>query len=241
MKSILTMKHPVTGEPIKPLYVWRDGRISWPVMGASPDDPSNTGGGAGGDGEPGGTGTGAGTGTGTPAEGAAGEVPPTVSQAEFERQARHLAEADRKREEAENKLKAIEDSKKDELTKATEKVAALETALAAKDAELLEVRLDNAFMGVKDLDWHDKKTAIREARAEGYLDAVIKDGKVDEKLLGMKLNELAKAKPYLVKATQQQEAPLPPSGGSVGSGGKGPNNGAPEEALLKGRYRTLNR
>lgn len=36
-----TKKHPRTGETIHPLWIRPDGRAMWPIMGASPDDPSN--------------------------------------------------------------------------------------------------------------------------------------------------------------------------------------------------------
>lgn len=232
--------HPRTGEPVLPLYMRHDGRFVWPVMGASPDDPNS--GGTSGDGEPGGSGEGTGS-TGEPAGGnEGGDADKPVSRAEFDKLQQHLSEADKKRTAAEAKLKEIEDGKKDELTKATEKVAELEKSLQARDSELVALRLDNAFLGVNDVTWHDKKVAMREAKAEGYLDEVVKDGKVDEKLLGKKLQELAKAKAYLVKSEggQQQQTP-PPSGGAVGSGGKGGKDGGTDEAVLKARYRSLNR
>lgn len=234
----LKMTHPHTGEPIKPVYVWRDGRVSWPVMGASPDDPSNSGTG---DGVPEGGTVGDG-GTGTPAE-STGEADKPVSREEFARLQQHLSEADKKRTAAEAKLKEIEDGKKDELTKATEKVAELEKSNATKDSELTKLRLQNAFLSVNGddkVEWHDPEEALGVAERNGYLEGVVKDdGKVDSKALGKKLKELAAAKAYLVKkGTEEQQTP-PPSGGAVGSGSKGNTNGAPEEAALKSRYRTL--
>lgn len=46
-----TMRHPLTGEPLRAVWVRPDGRAMWPVMGAAPDDPAG-----GGDGDPGGGG-----------------------------------------------------------------------------------------------------------------------------------------------------------------------------------------
>ncbi|MGH3858238.1 hypothetical protein [Actinokineospora sp.] len=37
-----TLVHPHTGKPLQAIGYRRDGRPIWPVMGASPDDPSNT-------------------------------------------------------------------------------------------------------------------------------------------------------------------------------------------------------
>lgn len=233
--------HPRTGEPVQPLYRRPDGRYVWPVMGASPDDPA--GGDGGGDGEPSGTnddggkeGQEGGTGSGN---GNDGDKP--VSRAEFERLQEHLRQADKKRSDAEAKLKEIEDSKKDELTKAQERLAELEKSSEVKDAEIVQLRLDNAFLGVNDITWHSKKQALKLAESEGYLEGVIKDGKVDEKVLASKLKEFAKANDHLVKKDGSTTATSQASGGAVGSGGKGGKDGGTDEAALKGRYRSLNR
>jgi hypothetical protein len=34
-----TKRHPHTGEPLRAIFVRRDGRVFWPILGASPDDP----------------------------------------------------------------------------------------------------------------------------------------------------------------------------------------------------------
>lgn len=57
-----TKRHPHTGQPLRAIFVRRDGRVFWPILGASPDDPAD-GGGSGGGGE-GGDGGGSGGGTG---------------------------------------------------------------------------------------------------------------------------------------------------------------------------------
>lgn len=238
---ILKRVHPKTGDPVLPLYVRLDGSVVWPVMGASPDDPND---GGSGDGEPndsggtGGTGsTGSEGGTGT--EG--GDKP--VSRAEFERLQQHLSAADKKRTEAEAKLKEIEDSKKDELTKATERADELQKTVEQQKADLAALRLDNAFLSVNEVTWHDKEDAMLAAQRGGYLEGVVgEDGKVDQKLLAKKLGELAKAKPHLVKAgTEKKNEPLPPSGGAVGSGGGAPKDNASDEAKRKARYGRLYR
>lgn len=238
MKGLRT--HPRTGEPIEPLYTRPDGRIVWPLMGASPDDPSNGGTGTegqGGTGDEGGEGAEGGEG----GEGSDGDKP--VSRAEFDRLQNHLREADRKRAAAEEALKKIEDAKKDDLTKAQERLAELEKANEAKDGEIAQLRLDNAFLRSNEVTWHNPKHALKLAETEGYLEGIIKDGKVDEKALGGKLKEFAKANEHLVKkgTEEQQQTPPPPSGGAVGSGGKGGKGDGVDEAALKGRYRSLAR
>lgn len=232
--------HPHTGEPVRPLYRRPNGQLVWPVMGASPDDPST--GGTSGDGEPSGTGEVGKEGQNSGTEGGSGsEGEKPVSRADFERLERHLAEADKKRTAAEEALKKIEDGKKDDLTKAQERVAELEKAHEAKDGEIAQLRLDNAFLRSNEVDWHDSKAAMLVADREGYLEGVVKDGKVDEKALASKLKELAKAKGYLVKTKEGQQQTPPPSGGAVGSGGKGGKEGGADEAALRSRYRSLNR
>lgn len=230
--------HPRTGEPVRPLYRRPNGRLVWPVMGASPDDLSNGGTGTEGQGGTGTEGTEGQTGGTEGGDGSEGDKP--VSRADFERLEKHLAEADRKRTAAEEALKKIEDAKKDDLTKAQERLQELEKADEANKAEIAQLRLDNAFLSVNDITWHSKKQALKLAASEGYLEGVIKDGKVDEKALAGKLKEFAKANAHLVKTEGGQQQTPPPSGGAVGSSGKG-GQGSTDEAKLKQRYRVLDR
>lgn len=54
-----TMRHPLTGEPLRALYVDRHGRARFPIMGGAPDDPpGGDGTGSGGDSGQGGAGSG---------------------------------------------------------------------------------------------------------------------------------------------------------------------------------------
>lgn len=236
MKGLRT--HPHTGEPVKPLYTRRNGSVVWPVMGASPDDSSN--GGTGTEGQGGTEGEGSEGQDGTDG-GAGSDGSQPVSQADFDRLKAHLAEADRKRQAAEGELKKINDAKKDDLTKAQERVAELEQVNEASAKEIAQLRLDNAFLRANEVTWHDPKAALLVAEREGYLEGVVKDGKVDEKALASKLKDLAKAKEYLVKKSSNDQQTPPPSGGAVGSGGKGGKDGGVDEAALKGRYRSLAR
>lgn len=36
-----TKRHPHTGAPLRAIFVRRDGRVFWPILGASPDDPAD--------------------------------------------------------------------------------------------------------------------------------------------------------------------------------------------------------
>lgn len=63
--------HPHTGQPIRPLWIRPDGRVVWPILGASPDDTS-TGGGDGTGGADGGGQAGSGVAGAPPAGGQTG-------------------------------------------------------------------------------------------------------------------------------------------------------------------------
>lgn len=167
----------------------------------------------------------------------------TLSREDFDRLRKQLSAADKRREDAEKRLKEIDDSKKDELTKTTERVAELEEVLKERDSELAEMRLQNAFLTADTgITWHDPTDALALAERQGYLTEVIsEDGKVDAAKLKVKLQELAKAKPHLVKTDavgQKKETPRPSTGNKVGSKG----TTKPTETKLPSRYdRYLNR
>lgn len=194
-----------------PLFTWR-GRDVFPVWGSEgDDDPQNDP-----DSEPeededddageGGTGT--------------DEKP--VSRAEFDKLRNQLSQADKRRDEAEKKLKEIDDSKKDELTKATERAEELEKQVEQGRGEISELRLQNAFLlADSGITWHDSGDALALAERKGYLEGVVdEDGKVDTKALATKLKEMAKKHPYLVKtgtdSGKGEETP-PASGQKVGT------------------------
>jgi hypothetical protein len=208
------------GSALMPLFTWQ-GRDFYPVRGAEGDDDPN----ADPDGEPDGD-ENDDDGEGTDKSGS-----DKVSREDFEKQKRQLQAADKKRAEAEKALKAIEDSKKDELTKATERAEELEKAVETHKAENRELRLQNAFLSANEITWHDPADALALAERRGYLDGVVgEDGEVDSKLLGTKLKEMAKAKPNLVKTGKDDadsggdsttDKPKPPrTGAPVGGKGK---------------------
>lgn len=225
----------------------------WWMTGALPPQqfPHNapTGGEGGGAGAAGdGTGGSVGEPSGGTGTGGAGEGG-TTDDGDAAKMREHLSAADRKREAAEKardealaKLKEIEDKDKSELEKTTERVVQLEQEVAKRDSELAKLRLENAFLTVNDIQWHDNEDALRAAEMGGYLEDVVKDGKVDQGKLKAKLKQLAEKKRHLVKATTGEAPPPGPSGAPLGSGQRPPNNnGEPDEAALKARYRSLRR
>jgi hypothetical protein len=191
------------------------------------------------DGEPGGTGAGGAGDTGGSGNGATDDPDPRWRE--------HLSAADKKREAAERerdamaaKLKEIEDKDKSELERTTERVKVLEQQVQQDKEEIGKLRLENAFLTVNEVSWHDNEDALRAARDGGYLEQVVKDdGTIDRDKLNRQLKSLADKKKYLVKT--EQEPPQPPSGAGVGSGGRGGNQGNPDEAKLRERYSRLRR
>lgn len=225
------------GTLLAPLFTWR-GRDVYPVFGAEGDGDD-----AGGepDGEPDADDDDDDAGQGDAKDG--GETP--VSRAEFDQLRKQLSAADKRRDEAEKKLKAIDDAKKDELTKATERAEAAEKQVADQAKELSQMRLHNAFlMADTGITWHDPADALDIAERRGYLkDVVSEDGAVDTKVLGTKLKELAKAKPNLVKdggsqgpstnGTKDQPTKPQATGQKVGSKG---TSGNKAEDKVPSRY-----
>jgi hypothetical protein len=214
---------------LAPLFTWH-GMDVYPVFGAegdgeTEDDPDSE------------SGDGGDTDTG---EGDTGTGSGTVSREEFEALRKQLSAADKNKSAAEKKLKEIEDAKKDELTKATERAEELEKKAKVQDAEIADLRLQNAFLTADTgITWHDPADALALAERQGYLAEVVgEDGKVDAGKLTSKLKELAKAKPHLVKTgNQEDQKGTTATGAKVGGKGKA----GKDEPDLSRYNRLLNR
>jgi hypothetical protein len=215
-------EQPTIGALLAPLFTWR-GRDFYPVFGAEGDGDGDDDGSGEGDDD-----TGDGTGNKADDDGSA-----TVSQAEYDKLLARLKASDKNNSAVQKKLKEIEDGKKDELTKATERVAELEKAQEASAKEISEMRLQNAFLTANtDITWHDPGDALALAERKGYLEGVVdEDGKVDSKKLEAKLKELAKASPHLVKSGKSDDSsggkgtPVVATGSNVGGKGKKTDKG----------------
>lgn len=218
--------HRNVGAMLQPLFTWR-GKAIYPVFGAS--QPAGES-----DSEPK---TDEEEDKETP-EASGGD---TVDRADFEKLRSQLSAADKRRTEAETKLKELDDAKKDELTKATERAEQLEKVTQAQDKEIADLRLQNAFLTADTgIEWHDPGDALALAERKGYLDGVVVEGKVDSKTLATKLKELAKASPHLVKTDTKEEPKKPPVRTGAPVGGK-PNGGKDEGPDLSRYSRLLNR
>jgi hypothetical protein len=223
------------GVLLKPLFTWR-GRNVYPIFGA--EDPE--GGSGDPDSEPGGGGDPEGTGAGEPKD---TEKP--VTREDFERLQKQLSAADKKREEAEKALKKIDDAKKDELTKATERAEELEKTVQERDKQIADLRLQNAFLTADTgVTWHDPGDALALAERKGYLaDVVGQDGQVDASALGKKLKEFASKHKHMVKSDggdnggsdEGKEQRTGPTGGKVGGKGKGGSKDEPDLSRYQNR------
>jgi hypothetical protein len=128
-------------------------------------------------------------------------------------------------EEAERKLRAIEDADKSELEIAKRDLEELQAKTKGHDETLNNLRIENAFLKLSGYNWHDPDDALEYLRKTGEV-TIDDDGTVDG--LEQAVKDLAKKKPYLLKAKEDEEDEEPksrrtsgargPSGASVGSG-----------------------
>lgn len=225
--------HPKSGAYLEPIFVSpKTGRVFWPILGASPDDGSGSGSGSGGSGDggqggdgnsgEGGNGSEGGSNSGSSGDGSEGGGKTTYSVEEYNALKERMQAADKAKAAAEAKVKEAEDAKKDDLTKAQDKVKEHETALAERDQTIASLRLENAFLSANTVTWHDPDEALASAQRNGYLEGVVKDnGDIDKGALKKALERLSKEKGFLVKSASGGEG----EGGSGGSGGSGSSGG----------------
>lgn len=225
-----------------PIGITSKGVAVFAIRGADPGDPDdqNGEGGESGSGENGGSGGGTGsegqnTGNNEGSGENEGSTPKTYSAEEFAALEARMKAADANASKAQNALKAIEDAKKDDLTKATEKVTELESSLKEKDNTIAELRFANEFALNNSVVWHDPSLVLAQVRNRPEV-TVNEDGTI--KGLDAALKALAKEKPFLVKQDGETSGP-PRSGSSTGSGasGKPPKK---DEAALRRKYAALN-
>jgi hypothetical protein len=124
-----------------------------------------------------------------------------VTKADLERMEKRMKAADKRASEAEARLRKIDDDKKDDLTKATDRVTELEGEVQEKDETIKSLRLKVGFLSSNvDIQWHNPGTAMRLAQTEGYLDDIADDkGEINQDALNKALKKFAKDNEYLVK------------------------------------------
>lgn len=192
--------HPKTGKPIVPLGVV-GGKLVYPIMGASPDDDSNDDGDDNDDNtDDGDSGADDSNDDDNDDDSSGDDKDDVVTKADLERMEKRMKAADQRATKAEKALRDINDAKKDDLTKATDRVTELETENGSLREQLTSLKLNNAFLTANKLTWHNPAAALKLAQSEGYIEDVIdEDGNVDEKALSSALAKLAKEHEYLVK------------------------------------------
>jgi hypothetical protein len=165
------------------------------------------------------------------------------TKAAIARMEKRMKAADKRASDAEARLRKIDDSKKDELTKATDRVAEVEEENTTLKDTVNGLRLEVAFLSINDQTWHKPGVALRLAQSEGYLEDVMDDdGKVDEKAMKKALANLAKDNEYLVKKAGTGEGGGSGSSGSP-AGGRSGNGKDDKQAEEQDRRRApaLNR
>lgn len=220
MSQRLIRKHPITGQCVTPIWFDQNGIAVYPIMGAE-----DTGDGE--DGEDGGADSEGQDGTGNDGKG-------KEEDGDLEAIKKRMQAADRRAAEAERKVKEFEDKDKDEVTKATERAKELEKQVAERDSQIKDLSMKVAFLSANDIDWHDKDVALSHADLSEVLED---DGNVNKKALKKALDDLAKDKPFLVKAKEgddkKDDLPSGPTGTPAGSGGKKKQDGLSDEELRR--------
>lgn len=221
-RLISTRKHPITGEEIKPLWFDQNGVPFFPPIGAAPEDDNDDAD----DSDDDGSGE-----DDTEGQDSGDSTGGTVTAEEFAALKKRMQAADQRASAAEKKVKEFEDKDKDEATKATERITTLESENSALKEKVGDLTLKNAFLSSNDIDWHDKDVALSNADLSEVMQ---EDGTVDKKALKKALEDLSKAKPFLVKkADKEDDLPGGQSGSPVGSGRKGDKKKVDEEALRR--------
>ncbi len=236
----IAKKHPLTGEVLEPVGIV-NGRYVWPICGGAPDADEDEE-----EEEAGDSGTGDDNKddkSDKDSSASGGDSKDDDDKEDFESLQRRMRAADKRADAAEKRLKEIEDAKKDDLTKATERAEELEKEVESRDAIIRELRLQNAFLSANKHSWHDPDEALASAERNGYLEDVVSDdGEVDKVRLGKALDRLAKEKQFLVKSEEKKDdTPGEPSGEPAGGRSDNNKDEKAKNAQLKRRFPVLNR
>jgi hypothetical protein len=191
-EAISRFVDPRTGQRLRPLGVV-GGRTVWPMMGASPDDPSDP------DNED------EDKETKDKDTGSEGKI--VALEEEKNRHVRRRTEAERERDALKQELEEIRGKDKSEVEKMTERVTTLESENTSLKEALRSQRLENAFLSDNTYSWHNPGRAL--ALADLSEVEIDEDGKVH----GLKaaLDKLAKSDAYLLKkeSAEDDEEDLP--------------------------------
>lgn len=226
-----TRTHPLTGEQLTPIGFTSAGKAIWPIMGGSePSVETGSDSGNSGAGPEQGTTSGATDSSDSGAE----KTGSTVAQSEYDALMRRMQAADKRASEEAERRKQLEDRDKGELEKAQEKTKELEQSVQAKDQEIMNLRLQNAFLTDTSYTWHDPGDVLKFIAGD---DTVTIDDNGNVQGMKAALDKLAKSKPYLVK--QEPGDNSPGKSGSDMNGRKDKNE--PDAAALRNKYPALRR
>jgi hypothetical protein len=230
-----------------PLGFTREGKPFWLNRGASEPDQTDDGaqGGTGGDGTAGqGAGTTSGGNTdddnGDDAQSGDKDSGNAVSREDFEKIQRQLSAADKARQDAQDALKKIEDAKKGDLEKATERADTAEKRVAELEQALQDMRVEQTVLTDPEYGadkWHDPEdilVRVRNAVKDGQVE--LKDGVPEKTQVQKFLKDTASKKSYLLKTTGGGAAGGK-SGSSVGGGDRRNKDGDLTDEDLRKRYR----
>ena len=133
-------------------------------------------------------------------KGSSGDNPDAKIAALEEEKDRHF----RLRQEAESELDELRKWKQEkesegqsEVEKRDTRIKQLESDNATQAATLRSLAIENAFLSVNDVEWHNPGRALSLADLSEV--EVDKNGKADAKAVKAAIDKLAKAEPYLVK------------------------------------------
>lgn len=231
-EAISRLIDPRTGLRLRPLGVV-GGRAVWPMMGASPDDPSEDDpkGDPGDNDDPEGqkktTEDGGGSDKGDP------QAKIHALTEEKQRQYDRRMEAESRAEAAEARVRDLENKDKSDEERSAARLTELETENESLHGLLKTSRLENAFLKDNTYKWHNPDRAM--ALADLSEVEIDKDGKVH----GLKdaLKRLAEAEPYLLKPEDdkddRREEPSTPTPGRKTAKGKSKSQDEEDEALKR--------
>lgn len=165
-----------------------------------------------------------------------------ITKADLLRMEKRMKAADKRASEAEARLRKIDDSKKDDLTKAQDRVTEVEEENTTLKDAVSSLRLEVAFLSTNDQTWHKPGVALRLAQSEGYLEDVMDDdGKVDAKAMKKALANLARDHEYLVNKGSGSGGGSGSSGDSAGGRSKNGKDDKQAEEQDRRRAPALNR
>lgn len=235
-EAISRFVDPRTGMRLRPLGVV-GGRTVWPMLGASPDDPSNEDedketedeedGPEGDDSSEGGDGSD----KGDP------NAKITALEEEKNRQYKRRKEAEAEKARLEKELEELKNKDKDETTRQGERLVQLESENQELKDTLKQTRLENAFLTDNTYSWHNPRRALQVADlSEVEIDS---DGTVSG--LSEALKALAKSDPYLLKTEKDKDEDEPPSTGGPKNPAKGKKKADADDEAIRNKYPALRR